>query len=114
MNEDRVTETFNAAAEGRSVTPPEPTAPVSKQMIADLEKQLSEPRIMHEPTGFGGTIRREIRTENDHRIMDEIAEIRARLDKRRHNALDDFNRAHDGHKGEHLEHNDAGKRGIKP
>lgn len=114
MNNDNVTDAFNAAAHGQSDTPTAPEGPVSKQMITDLERQLSQPFIRYEPTPMGGTIRREIRTENDHRIMAEIAEIRARLDKRRHNAQDDFNKAHDGYKGEHLEHHEIGKRGLRP
>ncbi len=112
MNDDNVTDAFNAAAHGQSATPPD--GPVSKQMIADLEKQLSEPVVVFEPTPQGESIRRELRTENDQRIMAEIAEIRARLDKRRGNARDDFNMASDGWEGEHAEHYEIGKRGRRP
>lgn len=114
MNDDSITRTFNAAADSQPASPTEASGPVSKEMIADLEKQLSQPVITFQPTPEGGTIRREIRTDNDRRIMAEIEEIRARLDKRRHNAQDEFNKAHDGHKGEHLEHHDVRKRGLRP
>jgi molecular chaperone GrpE (heat shock protein) len=114
MNDDSITRTLNAAADGQSGLPTEAAGPVSKEKIADLEKQLSQPVITYQPTPEGGTIRREIRTDNDRRIMAEIADIKARLDKRRHNARDDFNRASDGWEGEHAAHYEIGKRGRKP
>ncbi|MBX3406669.1 MAG: hypothetical protein KF869_07890 [Phycisphaeraceae bacterium] len=114
MNDHSTSESFNAAAHEHSATPTETSRPVSKEMIADLEKQLSQPVVTFEPTPMGGAIRREIRLESDHRIMAEIADIRARLDERRSNARDGFNKAHDGHKGEHLIYHEIGKRGRRP
>lgn len=86
---------------------------VSKQRIEELTQSLSQPLIRYEPTPFGGVVAREYRPEKDREILKEIAEIRAILDRSRNNVLDDFHQAHDGYKGENLEHNESAKRGLR-
>lgn len=100
MKHDKpLSDTFNDASKSNNHDlSTSPTEPATQQRIDDLYKQLSQPKLVHEFTP-SGSVTREVRTENDLRVLQEIEAIRARLARRRNNASDDFNRAHDGPKG---------------
>lgn len=106
-----LTPTFNRAA-----NPPAPSAPVpvpeqptlgpspgiaSNVQIADLYERLSrpEPQLTLEPMGPAADA---VKRKHDESILNKIADMKARLARRRNQARDDFNRAHDGPKGRHL------------
>jgi hypothetical protein len=83
-------------AEARAV---EQTAtPASKKQMEDLSKQLGQPLMKVEYTPMG-TVVREVRTENDQRIMQQMETIRQKLAARRHMSRDDFNKASDRQMG---------------
>lgn len=90
-DDNELTDNFNNPLPG----PKKSQEPASKQKIDELYKQLSEPRLVYDRTPMG-SVTRQVRSDHDQHILKEIEEIRSRLERRRNNARDDFNRAHDG------------------
>lgn len=91
----------NAVSDAPAAAPDLTPEPVSLKKIQGLLDQLSEPRLVLESTPMG-TTSRVTRTENDQKILAEIADMRRRLEERRNKARDEFNMAHDGPMGRSL------------
>jgi hypothetical protein len=66
--------------------------PVSKKQIDDLHKLLSRPRLACELTPMG-PVTRQVRHEEDQKILDKIEQTRQRLEMRRNAAKEAFERA---------------------
>ncbi|UYV12399.1 MAG: hypothetical protein NCW75_14005 [Phycisphaera sp.] len=66
--------------------------PVNRAQIDELHKQLSQPKPQQTLTPMG-SVAREARTQQDHKILKEIEAIRARLEMRRKAAKQAFERA---------------------
>ena len=66
--------------------------PVSKVQAQDMLKQLAEPPVVLEVKPEG-SVRREMRTEQDQSGADEIQRTQERLAERRHTAKNAFNRS---------------------
>lgn len=66
--------------------------PVSKAQMRDRLKQLAEPPVVLEVKPEG-SVRREMRTEQDQSGADEIQRTQERLAERRHTAKNAFNRS---------------------
>ena len=67
--------------------------PVTRQQLDDLIKRLSTPRLAADFTP-SGSVTRQIRTEQDQATMAQIEAIRRRLESRRNEAKEAFERAH--------------------
>lgn len=104
----KLTESFNSgqggeppkhnASAGGQQSPPQgykPVAmPVSKIQIADLKKRLSMPRIALEFTPQGAATK-QVRSNGDKSILDEIRRQHAQLNKRNNTMKEAFDRANE-------------------
>jgi len=90
---------FSKAADGaenkQAQNAPAQNRLVSRKQMQELAKQLSQPRYQFDLTPKGLAARL-IRTDKDKEIVRQIEDIRQRLESRRHQARNAFNRAHDG------------------
>lgn len=96
MSDDTPTnKTFNSNA--TPPTPPSPSIkwvaqPVTKKRIDELHKLLSRPRLQCELTPMG-PVTRQVRREEDRKILKEIEQTRTRLEARRNAPKEAFQRA---------------------